>query len=423
DVLRNILNGFLHAYIVIDALDECANREETLVWVNEVVSNTDQAADNLHIMVTSRPERDIEEVLGTIDPRAIDIGNTTANQDIIKYLEHQMQLKLKRYNKNTREEIMSSLREHAEGSFRWVALQLAELENCLSEYEIMEQMKDLPKGLDDIYKRMLKSIDGKYCADTMTFLEWLSFSKRPLKVAEIADAITVDFSSEVGPVFNEKKRYSNPRDMLIRCSSLVTESEGTIKLSHFSVKEYLLSTRVENNFSMSEKTTHSKISEISVAYILQFDSFEPLTEARLSSSPLAQYAAEHWIDHAKSGGMDCALLKLILQLFVSETAAFTNWIRINNIDKPWDPMDLSMNKAEICSPLYYASLAGLQEVSKHLLENKADVNAQGGKYRNALQAASSEGHEAIVKLLLEKGADVNAQGGQYGNALQAASSQ
>ena len=30
-------------------------------------------------------------------------------------------------------------------------------------------------------------------------------------------------------------------------------------------------------------------------------------------------------------------------------------------------------------------------------------------------------HSEIVKILLEKGADVNAQGGKYGNALQAAS--
>jgi len=32
---------------------------------------------------------------------------------------------------------------------------------------------------------------------------------------------------------------------------------------------------------------------------------------------------------------------------------------------------------------------------------KADVNAQGGEYGNALQAASCHGYEAIVKLLLE----------------------
>ncbi|KAG6914576.1 hypothetical protein DXG01_016470, partial [Tephrocybe rancida] len=424
DVLHNILDGFLHAYIVIDALDECADRRETLAWVNKVVSDTDWVV-NIHIMVTSRLERDIENVFRTFDPHAIDVGKVTANQDIIKYLELQMELKLKSHDENTRKEIMSSLREHAEGSFRWVALQLAELENCLSKYEIMEQMKNLPKGLDEIYKRMLKAIDRKYHADTMMFLEWLSFSKRPLKVAEIAEAITVEFNSEGGPVFNADKRYSNPRDMLVRCSGLVTESEGmycTIKLSHFSVKEYLLSTHVEKDFSISEKTAHSKITEISVTYLLQFDSFEPLTEAILGSSPLAKYAADHWIDHAKSGGMDSAILKLILQLLTSETAALTNWIRINNIDTPWEPRNLSMNQAKVCSPLYYASLAGLQQVSKHLLENQADVNVQRGYYGNALQAASSGGHEAIVKLLLEKGADVNAQGGQYGNALQAASS-
>jgi hypothetical protein len=47
------------------------------------------------------------------------------------------------------------------------------------------------------------------------------------------------------------------------------------------------------------------------------------------------------------------------------------------------------------------------------LTNKADVNAQGEKYGNALQAASTLGHEAIVKLLLDKGMQMygNAQGG------------
>lgn len=40
-----------------------------------------------------------------------------------------------------------------------------------------------------------------------------------------------------------------------------------------------------------------------------------------------------------------------------------------------------------------------------LLENGADVNAQGGVYGNAMQAASSRGHEAIIALLLENGAN------------------
>jgi ankyrin repeat protein len=60
-------------------------------------------------------------------------------------------------------------------------------------------------------------------------------------------------------------------------------------------------------------------------------------------------------------------------------------------------------------------------VVKRLLDAGADVNAQGGRYSNALQAASAGGHNNIFQWLLEAGADVNAQGGWYGNALQAAS--
>ena len=43
----------------------------------------------------------------------------------------------------------------------------------------------------------------------------------------------------------------------------------------------------------------------------------------LDSSPLAQYSAEHWIGHTKLGGMElCSLLRLIMQIFMSETAVF-----------------------------------------------------------------------------------------------------
>jgi Protein kinase domain/Ankyrin repeats (3 copies) len=72
--------------------------------------------------------------------------------------------------------------------------------------------------------------------------------------------------------------------------------------------------------------------------------------------------------------------------------------------------------------LYKAAMAatGLATV-KSLLEEGADVNAQGGYYGNALQAAACIwGNKEVVLLLFEKGADVNAQGGYYGNALQAA---
>ncbi|KAI1559318.1 ankyrin repeat domain containing protein [Pyrenophora tritici-repentis] len=56
-----------------------------------------------------------------------------------------------------------------------------------------------------------------------------------------------------------------------------------------------------------------------------------------------------------------------------------------------------------------------------LLDKGAEVNAQGGRYGNALQAASERGYEQVVKTLLDAGAEVNAQGGRSCTALHAAS--
>ena len=62
------------------------------------------------------------------------------------------------------------------------------------------------------------------------------------------------------------------------------------------------------------------------------------------------------------------------------------------------------------------------EISRLLLDKGADVNAQAQSgYGDPLQAAASIGHTDIARILLDKGADVNSQGGTYGNALQAAS--
>jgi hypothetical protein len=115
NTLRDILDGFSHAYIVIDALDECVDREKTLNWVHNLVA--DRKVENLHIVVTSRLERDIEKVFMEFDSHPIDIVEASANCDILKYIEHQMGLEFQDYNENTQKEIKYRLREHADGSY------------------------------------------------------------------------------------------------------------------------------------------------------------------------------------------------------------------------------------------------------------------------------------------------------------------
>ncbi|KAF8960319.1 hypothetical protein BDZ97DRAFT_1922228 [Flammula alnicola] len=439
DTLQDILKQFTHAYIIIDALDECTEHERTLKWTDEITETQNTGALRLHLMVTSRPLHNIETVLGKIGPGCVDVGDATENRDISTFIEREVTSKFEHWDEKMRDDIKAAITKGADGSFRWVSLQLDALAKCLSPHEVNTQLAHLPKGLDETYKRILATIDRDYIGDTRVFLQWLAFSKRPMTVTEVAEAATVELESEGGPVYKAARRYQDPRGVLLRCSSLVTESQGTIKLSHFSVKEYLLSAHVKRDFRISKEDAHSTIAQISVAYLLQFDSFEPLTDAMLYSSPLAQYAAKYWISHVASGDVGTPGISLIVNLFNPETAPFINWVRIWDLDQQQIRSRLSRHQSEIAPPLYYASRAGLQRfygnalqaasgqgheaIVKLLLKKGANVNVQGGHYHNALQAASSEGHEAVVKVLLQKGAEVNAQGGRYHNALQAASSE
>jgi ankyrin repeat protein len=115
---------------------------------------------------------------------------------------------------------------------------------------------------------------------------------------------------------------------------------------------------------------------------------------------------------------------LSTEIFTQNTTAFLAWMRFFDIDRSWDrDPDIRRTLHALPKPLYVASHEGLAQAVSTILAAGAEVNAQGGRYGNALQAASSEGHEKVVQMLLAAGAEVNAQGGDHGNALQAASSE
>ena len=115
NVLCDILDRFSEAYIMIDALDECTDREKTLNWVNSLISDTNCKAANLHIVVTSRPERDIHEIFAALDPHSVDVSEANT-KDIAEYLKLHMESKFTKYDENTREKIKTELEKHAEGS-------------------------------------------------------------------------------------------------------------------------------------------------------------------------------------------------------------------------------------------------------------------------------------------------------------------
>jgi hypothetical protein len=56
------------------------------------------------------------------------------------------------------------------------------------------------------------------------------------------------------------------------------------------------------------------------------------------------------------------------------------------------------------TPLSLAAAQGHREMVTLLLNNQANVNAQGGEYGHALQVALAGGHKRVVMMLLNAGA-------------------
>jgi len=114
--------------------------------------------------------------------------------------------------------------------FRWVALQLVELETCASLGELESQLNDLPGGLEETYDRILQKISPKHRADVKIFLQWLAFATRPLALAELAETVTIDMKSGHIPTYSFRNRYKDQHDVLVRCSSLIVQSQGGISI-------------------------------------------------------------------------------------------------------------------------------------------------------------------------------------------------
>ncbi|KAH7386811.1 hypothetical protein DE146DRAFT_759229 [Phaeosphaeria sp. MPI-PUGE-AT-0046c] len=436
DALRLMIQDIPKTYIVLDALDECAQRDDLMQILETMVG---WKVPNLHLLVTSRRERDIESSLGDLvgGQNQIRLESAVVDKDIQRYVQQRLSddKRLRKWEKDASmmELIETTLMKGAKGMFRWAVCQLDELGKCVNRKMLQKALAALPPTLDQTYDRILDAIDEEYFQYALRILQWLTFAARPLSIDEVAEVVALDGKRE--PAFDCDEVLEDPLEVLSICSSLVTtavdtdnyrgRSRSVIALAHYSVKEYLVSDRIcmgkAAKYSMRDTVCHGAIATSCLGYLLQYQQLE-LRRDFLEISQLAHYSAEFWTLHAaKTGDQSKETKDMAIRLFCKKQAAFVNWVRLWDPERPWEMPELHKDREEILDPLYYAACLDLRDVVTFLLNKGADVNAQGGDYGNALEAAAFKGNKAIVRLLLNKNANVNAQGGRYSNTLQAAS--
>ena len=282
---------------------------------------------------------------------------------------------------------------------------------------LRKQLRSLPVTLPQTYERILMNIEESYSQYVLKMLQWLTYSRDPLSLLQLAEVVAIDEDED--PRFNPERRFPEPEDILLMCSSLVTATEEDVgigssihqkkevKLAHFSVKEYLVSSQIMNGearkYSIQEVDANIRIARDCLSYVLYFTDDIPRPSYNLdqfwSKFPLARYAALKWQDHARVGGEvnEESMMELIMKLFKSEGNALSSWCISS-----W-----CFGFREEHLPLYYASQFDLLGVARRLITMGVDVNASSGYHGTALAVASAYGNTEVVKLLLETGADPN----------------
>jgi ankyrin repeat protein len=315
--------------------------------------------------------------------------------------------------------------------FRWAFCQLETLRHCLPP-SIRHTLDELPESLDETYERILKEIKKPNRDYARRLLQCLVVAIRPLRVEELAEVLAVDFDDAEGiPKLNPNWRWEDEEQALLTsCSSLIVIVEANnsrvVQFSHFSVKEFLISTRLATSsrdvsrYHIDFEPAHTILAQACLGVLLQPLADDCVEENNVrSGSSLAEYAAQHWVTHAQFESVSMSLRRAMEYLFDLDKPYFAAWLELHNIDIRLGSDDSSLywiapwftSCVSSASPLYYAALCGFQCLAERLVvKYPQHVNASGGYYMSPLVVALTRGHFQIAELLHHSGAHPNVYG-------------
>ena len=277
-------------------------------------------------------------------------------------------------------------------------------------------------------------------------LQCLVAAVRPLRVAELAEVLAFDFSGDGIPRLNPDWRWEDHEEAVMStCSSLVmivddkdenedesddgvedesedededesedghkdkTEDSRIVQFSHFSVREFLMSSRFAESTQSSREVSqyhiepepaHIILAKACLGILLRLD--DRVDRDKIKNFPLADYAARHWVKHAQFKGVLSHIKDGMECLFDADKPHLSGWLWIYNEDRLGSSMVTMSPEKPDATPLYYAALFGFRDLTARLLaEHPEWVDARGGFRETPLHASAVRGHTDVFSLLVE----------------------
>lgn len=267
--------------------------------------------------------------------------------------------------------------------FQWVACQIDFICSKTNDRMKRAALDQLPKDLPQTYDRILRGVDENHVALVRQTLEWIIYAAQPLPVSALLQALAVTPEDE-----DYDETAMTDEDVLLQCcSSLVKKTQssgGYLELAHFSVKQYLLSITNKSPPEIAQYRIGQMESRISLAQtcltFLNFKFFEKGPRKTLKEfhelaleRPFLMHASKFWHFYAAENFSKQEIMALVKRLFNPRiTGQFRLWNQCILAAENLSGIENEGEKYKACmeaSPLHWATILALPEVSKYLLED------------------------------------------------------
>ncbi|KAJ3548577.1 hypothetical protein NM208_g941 [Fusarium decemcellulare] len=299
-LMRHMLQNIPKAFLVIDGLDECDDKERRFIldFLREVIGLCDSTTPGkLRVLVLSRDEPDIRKALAAAT--VVRFGRHDTLKDIESYAHQRARLLQRKFtlSDSDREYIEQYVSDKSDGMFLFAKLVMMNLERQPNLYYLREEFDNLPNGLDQAYGRNLHRIQSNPYKNeremAQKILSLVICCRRPLEWRELQSAISIN---PIDQEMDATRRLSV--DVQEICGSLIeVNPEGRVEFMHMTASMYLQDSGYVT-YAMAENV----MTGLCLHY-LSFECFEDVSDDRLLDFihegyfAFQDYAIPHWPDH------------------------------------------------------------------------------------------------------------------------------
>lgn len=303
--------------------------------------------------------------------------------------------------------------------FLLARLQMDSLANQTSARNMCRALEHLPDKLKDTFSDAMKRTAAQpkeYSQLAAQIISWIYYAKRPLTVAELREALSVEY----GDIKLDRSGRHDVDLLTDVCCGLVSvgEQDKVIRLVHYSFQQYL-----DENWTIDFPHSQRWIAITCLTYLM-LDDFSPeamdevdephtqhedrafatVTRSQWQDSHrFFTYVVTYWGDHVR-GSLEKELEPLILRfldrkMHLMYSLQLYNRLMFRNLG-----YDTWPHKP---SSLHLTAYWGLPQVTRALIRRGADVHATDVQKRSPLFCAALNGHGDVAYALLDEGAVIN----------------